>query len=88
MDNKIIVQAINTPKRYVNTEGRNAHSWGELIALYEDGTWEKLFEYRWKDPLNEKRFNTKWLANVTKEEAIAKLERDYYAGKLEGVFCT
>lgn len=86
MENKLVVQALNTTIRYGDTANRNAHCWAELILLYEDGTWEKIFEYRWLDPLNVKRFNTGRLTNLYREEAIAKLEVDYWKGKLSGVF--
>lgn len=86
MDNKRIIEAVNTNVRYGNCEKRNAHCWAELILLYEDGTWEKIFEYRWPDAFNVIRFNTGRLKNLTRKEAIAKLETDYYKGKLIGVF--
>ena len=86
MDNKIIVQAMNSGKRYGDTEKRKCHCWAELILLYEDGTWEKIFEYRWNDPFNMKMFNSGRLTNITRAEAITKLEKAYYSGKLEGVF--
>lgn len=86
MNNKVIAHAMNSSKRYGDTEKRNAHCWAELMLLYEDGTWEKVFEYRWNDPFNTKLFNTGRLTGITKAEAIIKLEKDYYSGKLEGVF--
>ena len=86
MNKKLIVQALNTGVRYGDTEKRNAHCWAELIFLYEDCTWEKVFEYRWTDPFNVKRLNTGRFTNITREEAIAKLEVEYYKGKLTGVF--
>lgn len=86
MNNKIVVHAMNSTKRYGDAEKRNAHCWAELMLLYDDGTWEKIFEYRWKDPFDTKLFNTGRLKGITRGEAIAKLESDYYSGKLEGIF--
>ena len=87
MDNKIIVHAMNSTKRYGDTAKRgNCHCWAELMLLYEDGTWEKIFEYRWNHPFDTKLFNTGRLTNITRAEAIVKLEKDYYSGKLEGKF--
>jgi hypothetical protein len=86
MDNKIIVHAMNGPKR--NSYGEHGHSnqWAELMFLYEDGTWEKIFEYRWNDPWKTQLFNTGRITGITRAEAIIKLEKDYYSGKLEGIF--
>lgn len=87
MDEKIIWQVVNSPVRYGDTEGQNCHCWAELIALYEDGTWEKIFEYRWTNPDNVKRFTGgKHLVGKTRGEAITMLEKQHNAGKLIGVF--
>ena len=86
MDNKIIVHAFNGTKRYGDREKRNCHCWAELILLYNDGTWEKIFEYRWTDYFNNKVFNSGRLTNLTRAEALVKLEQEYYSGKLEGIF--
>ena len=87
MGNKRIVEAVNTNKRYGSTATeRDTRCWAELIALYEDGTWEVLFEYRWNDYRNEKKFNGGRLRGITRAQALEKLEKDYFAGKIEGVF--
>ena len=86
MKNLRIVQAVNTHVRYGDTDRRNCHAWAELILLYEDQTWETVFEYRWNDPFNIKKFNVRRLHGRTREEALEILEKEYYIGKLEGIF--
>ena len=82
MDNKIIKQAINTGNHY----GGRDYAYADLIFLYEDGTWEKIFEYRWPDYFNRKRYNAGRFCKRTRGEAIAMLEKAYYNGAIEGVF--
>ena len=86
-----IIQAVNTNIRHGDTDRRNhCFAWGELILLYEDRTWEKIFEYRWKDPdeyySDAKRFNSGKLHGITREEGLEKLEEAYFSGKIKGVF--
>ena len=83
MDNKKIVHALNS---CIRNGGNKPYYWADLILLYEDGTWEKIFEYRWGNTLNSVRFNVSRLRNSTRGEAIAKLEEAYYSGKIEGIF--
>lgn len=86
MNDKLIVHAMNSNVRSGGRKDKNYQCWAELMLLYEDGTWEKIFEYRWDCSLDAKRVNTGRLTNITRSEAIAKLEKDYYSGKLQGIF--
>lgn len=83
---KRIVQAVNTSKRYDWTKQGPGFCWAELIALYDDGTWETLFKYQWAYDGDGQFFNSGRLRNHTKDEAVLKLEQDHYSGKLKGVF--
>lgn len=60
--------------------------YGELVFLYSDGTWEKIFEYHWTDPCNTKPFRTKGLTGKTREEAIEHVKKYYYEKHIEGHF--
>lgn len=77
-------------KRGFNTKefgGYHEYRWhGELYVLYDDGTWEVLFEYQWADRDDIHLFNVSRLRGKTKEDVIKKLEADYHAGKIKGVF--
>lgn len=83
MDNKKITYALNS---CIRNGGNKPYYWADLILLYEDGTWEKIFEYRWDNTIDKSRFNVSGLRNNTRSEAIAKLEKAYYLGKIEGIF--
>lgn len=81
METKKIKQAINTGKRF-----GGGKRWVELIVLYTDGTWEKIFEYRWDGPDNQNLYNAGRFTGRTRDEAIIMLEKAYYNGDIEGVF--
>lgn len=85
MANKIIVKALNTPRSH-NTKGReHLWCWAELILLYEDGTWEKIFEYQWIKAWDTHCFNTEVLKGRTREKAISIISAAESAGEIEGI---
>lgn len=77
-----IVEYVHSTKRFGSEKGH----WGEMMLMYSDGTWEKIFEYRWSDPFNVRVINAKLLVGKTRKEAVERLEKLYYEGKLEGIF--
>lgn len=79
MDNKIVFEAINTGVR-------NDLRWyyRELILLYEDGTWEKIF--RSNAACNISCMGAGHLKGITRCQVVAKLEDLIHSGKLEGEF--
>lgn len=82
MENKIIELAISTGDQ---SGGRN-YTYAYLIFLYEDGTWEKIFEYRWNIDDDRKKYNAGRFCKKTREEAMAMLEKAYYEGIIKGLF--
>lgn len=78
-NNKKIRWAINSPKR-----SGDGYRWAYLFLLYEDGTYEIIFEYRWTDPRRERVFDTSLLKGRTREDAIYLLGKAYYSGKIDG----
>lgn len=79
MDNRIIVDAITTGHRNDSKE-----YYKELIFLYDDGTYEKIFR-------GFLCYDLRYLSGVyykglTRAQAIAKLEVYYYNDKLKGRF--
>lgn len=81
-----IVERILNKKYYSICNGDYPEHWGELIFLYNDGTWEKIFEYHWNDPFNTKLANTTAMKNRTRDEAITVVEKAYYKGTIQGHF--
>lgn len=79
MDNLIIKDAINTGVR----DGRYGLG-RELILLYEDGTWEKIFKT--KSHCNMCHMNVATLRGKTRREAIERLDKLCFEGKIEGDF--
>lgn len=88
MNDLILVEAINTGFRWCHISGEYT-CWAELIFLYTDGTWEKIFEYRWPAGTEKHdRFNTTYCKGITREAAITKFEKAYYNEKknIKGIF--
>ena len=78
---KIVKAAVNDIKHFDRKKGR----YSELYLLYDDGTWEQVWEYRWSDPAKETRLNTSKFGGMTRDEVIEKLIAERDAGKIEGV---
>ena len=79
MDNKVVFEAINTGVR-----GGQDGWYKELILLYEDGTWEKIFKTC--SHCNTNCIGASHLRGLTRAQVIDKIEKLYYSGKLEGKF--
>ena len=79
MDNKIVFEAMNTG---VRNDLRSYYR--ELILLYEDGTWEKIF--RSELPCNIACIGAGHLRGATRYQVVAKLEGLIHSGKLKGEF--
>ena len=78
---KIVKVAVNDIKHFDRKKGR----YSELYLLYDDGTWEQVWEYRWSDPAKETRLNTSKFGGMTRDEIVEKLIAERDAGKIEGV---
>ena len=84
MNEKIVRNLINT--RWQNGRGVD-YAWAELILLYEDGTWEKIFEYREPDMCRVRSFHSGGaVPGKTRAEVIEMVKKQYNSGKIEGVF--
>ena len=80
MDKRIVVDAIFTGVR-------NNLKWGyyrELILLYDDGSWEKIF--RADSVCNVSCVKTQYLRGLSRHQVVEKLEILYYEDKLKGKF--
>lgn len=79
MNDKIIQEALNTGTR-------NDLRWyfKELILLYEDGTWEKIF--RSNSRCNVACIGVEHLRGRTRSQVVDKLQNLVQSGKLIGEF--
>jgi hypothetical protein len=82
MNERTIVEAIHTGHRN-NIEGEY---YRDLILMYDDGTWEKIFRHDLRDGSNVKRVNTAHLVGKTRDRMIAELEELYYSDIIKGRF--
>lgn len=79
MNNKVIFEAINSGPR------DGSIGWcRQLTLLYEDGTWERIFESKCSSNIGS--IGTGHLKGKTREFAINKLEKLCLDGILEGKF--
>ena len=79
MGDQIVLEAMNTGNRY-----DNGVVYRELILLYEDGTWEKIFKT--EAHCNLGCIGVEHMRGKTRRQIIEKVEKLYYSGKLEGKF--
>ena len=58
---------------------------GKLIFLYDDGTWEEIFEYSWNYIGDrEQTVNTTWVSGATRAEGIERIKDYVNKGRIKG----
>ena len=79
MNNRIVVEALHT-----GTRNDSKGYYKELILLYDDGSWEKIFR---SNALCSRRYlSGVYFKGKTRSQVIAKLEELYYNNEIEGEF--
>lgn len=84
MKERIIVDAVHTGVRRSPSRDEYAHR--DLILLYDDGTWERVFKHSIPDDSKISRVNIARLTGKTRAEVIAELEELYYNDIIKGKF--
>lgn len=83
MDERIVVEAMHTGERRPYPD----YIWHkDLILMYDDGTWERIFKHYLSEGSNVKRVNIANLVGKTRSQAIAQLEELYYSDIIKGKF--
>lgn len=83
MYERIIVEAIHTRTRWNNIE---SVCYRDLILMYNDGTWEKIFRHDLSNNSDVKRINIHHLIGKTRQQVVAELEELYYSDIIKGKF--
>ena len=72
---KHVIQALNVQKGFMRDDCK-------LLLLYEDGTYEYIFQYDVHSPV----INVLNFTNKTRAQVIVRLEVEYYNDKIKGKF--
>ena len=83
MKERIVSEAIHTGVRY-GYQDEWAHR--DLILLYDDGTWEKIFKHSVPEDSKLSSVGTGSLRGKTRTEVVARLEKLYYNDIIKGKF--